>query len=66
MTDIDTEIRVALAEIDAFIAHRGLQAVKNISAPNSYSIKSSSEAFNKGWVTGFRRCLAELQRGGDK
>lgn len=60
--DIDREIRLAQLELETFIESRSTAALRRIKEPTSFGIKSASEEYNKGWITGFRRCLAYFQQ----
>lgn len=52
-----------LAELKAYIEDNAERAKAIIDElPKSYNMVSMSESFNRGWKTGFRRCLAEVKR----
>ncbi len=53
----------AIEQLHNYIEDSGIAAKTIIEQlPKSYSIKSMHDSFDKGWVTGFHRCMAEVQR----
>lgn len=59
---MNDDIRQAYNDLDKFIAESGRGALLKLKLPTSFGIKAMSEDYEKGWIIGFRRCLAESQR----
>lgn len=60
--NINLEIEKALFELEKEIAGMSQDALRRLELPGSFDIRSSSESYNAGWRTGFRRCLAHIQQ----
>jgi hypothetical protein len=61
MSELDQQFREAFVELDRFISQTGSDALVKLGI-ESYSINSSGRDYDKGWLDGFHRCLAELER----